>query len=57
MTQDFYKHVREAMDHADDMLRAARRGDHQAVRAIGRCAMTSIERAVRELPEAGKDGA
>jgi hypothetical protein len=52
MTQDFYKHCRESQEHVDDMLRAARRGDHQAVRALGRCAMTSIERAVRELAEA-----
>jgi hypothetical protein len=53
---NFYRHIRESMDHADDVLRAARRKDWQAVRAHCRLAMTSLEQALRELPD-GKEGA
>jgi hypothetical protein len=53
---NFYRHIRESMDHADDVLRAARRKDWQAVRAHCRLAMTSLEQALRDLPD-GKEGA
>jgi hypothetical protein len=53
---NFYRHIRESMDHADDVLRAARRKDWQAVRAHCRLIMTSVEQAMRELPDE-KEGA
>jgi hypothetical protein len=47
---NFYRHIRESMDHADDVLRAARRKDWQAVRAHCRLIMTSVVQAMREIP-------
>jgi hypothetical protein len=53
---NFYRHIRESMDHADDVLRAARRKDWQAVRASLRLIMVSAEQAMREIPDE-KEGA
>jgi hypothetical protein len=52
---DFYRHTREAQEHIDSMMRAARRGDTQSAIAIGRLAMMSVECALRELPETMSD--
>lgn len=52
----FYRHLRESQEHADEVLRAARRKDWQAARALCRLIMVSVESAMREIPD-GKEGA
>jgi hypothetical protein len=52
MTSDLFNRAREAQAMLDSMLSAVRRNDVQAARALGRQAMTSIELAMRELPDA-----
>jgi hypothetical protein len=55
MTPDLFNRAREAQAMLDSMLSAVRRNDVQAARALGRQAMTSIELAMRELPETMND--